>query len=71
MKALTLEGMKTFWCVTTSVDDKGTVRAAITSFVEAVSQPENSFRSTKRKDIYNDWFSDQEEAKRFVKEAMR
>ncbi len=30
--------MKTFWCVTTSVDNKGTVRACITSFVE----PKNS-----------------------------
>lgn len=66
---LTMGGMKTFWCVTTSVDDRGTVRAAITSFVEAVIKPENSFKSTSRKDIYNDWFSDHEEAEKFVEEA--
>lgn len=66
---LTLAGMKTFWCVTTSVDNKGTVRAAITSFVEAVCKPENTSTSTSRKDIYNDWFEDHEEAEKFVEEA--
>lgn len=66
---LTLAGMKTFWCVTTSVDDRGTVRAAITSFVEAVCKPENTSTSTSRKDIYNDWFEDHEEAEKFVEEA--
>lgn len=59
---LTQGGMRTFWCVTTSVDDRGTVRAAVTSFVEAVSKPENSSRSTSRKDIYHDWFESREEA---------
>lgn len=66
---LTMEGTKTFWCVTTSVDDRGRVRAAITGFVEDVTKPENSFRSLARKDIYNDWFSDHEEAVKYVEEA--
>lgn len=66
---LTQAGMKTFWCVTTSVDNKGTVRACITSFVEAVCKPENTSTSTSRKDIYNDWFEDHEEAEKFVEEA--
>lgn len=66
---LTLGGMKIYWCVTTSVDNRGTVRAAITSFMEAVCKPESSFTSTSRKDIYNDWFDDHEEAKKFVEEA--
>ena len=66
---LTLAGMKTFWCVTTSVDNRGTVRAAITNFVEAVCKPENTSTSTSRKDIYNDWFEDHEEAEKFVEEA--
>lgn len=39
---LTLGGMKTYWCVTTSVDDRGRVVANITNTVEAVSKPENS-----------------------------
>ncbi len=66
---LTLGGMKTFWCVTTAVYDSGRVVANITSTVEAVSKPENDFKSTRRKDIYHDWFESQEEAEALVKEA--
>ena len=61
--------MKKFWCVTTVVYDSGRVVANITSTVEAVSKPENDFKSTKRKDIYHDWFESQEEAEALVKEA--
>ena len=43
---LTLRGMKIFWCVTTTVYDSGRVVANITSTVEAVSKPENDFKST-------------------------
>ena len=68
---LTQEGMKTYWCVTTSVDDRGRVVANITDTVEAVSKPENSSKSTKRRDIYNDWFESREEAQEFVEEAKR
>lgn len=63
--------MKTYYCVTTSVDDKGKVRAAITNIIEAVCKPEDSYKSLKHKDIYNDWFESPEEAEAFVKEAER
>lgn len=66
---LALGGMKTYYCVTTSVDDRGNVRAAITNVTEAACKPENSSVSLKRKDIYHDWFDDPEEAKKFVEEA--
>lgn len=66
---LTLGGMKTYYCVTSSVDDKGKVRAAITSVIDAVCKPENSFKSLKRKDIYTDWFESREEAEKLVEEA--
>lgn len=66
---LVLGGMKTYYCVTTSVDDKGKVLVAITSVVQAESKPESSFRSLSRKDVYNDWFDDPKEAKKFVEEA--
>ena len=66
---LTRGGMKKFWCVTTSVNDRGRVAANITNVIEAVCQPENSSTSTSRRDIYNDWFPSQEEAEEFVKEA--
>lgn len=63
--------MSKYWCVTSSFDDKGKVTAAITNVVEAPEKPENSFRSTRRKDIYFDWFENQEEAEKFVEEAKR
>lgn len=66
---LTLGGMKTYYCVTTSVNDSGKVLAAITSVVQAVCKPENSFQNLKRRDVYHDWFDDPEEAKKFVEEV--
>lgn len=66
---LTLGGMKTYYCVKTSVDDRGKVAAAITNVIDAVCKPENSFLSQRNKDIYNDWFDNMEEAEKFVEEA--
>lgn len=66
---LTLGGMKTYWCVTTSVDNRGRVVANITNTVETVCKPENSSTSTSRRDIYNDWFESEEEAQAFVEEV--
>lgn len=68
---LTLGGMKVYWCVTTSVNDRGRVAANITNVIEAVCKPENSSTSTSRRDIYNDWFESQEAAEQFVKEARK
>lgn len=59
----------TYYCVTTSIDDKGTVRAAITHVVDADCKPENSYRSLRHKDIYNDWFENPEDANKMVEEA--
>lgn len=66
---LTQGGMKFYYCVTTSIDDRGKITAAITNIVEAVHMPENRAVSLKRKDIYNDWFESREEAERSVEEA--
>lgn len=60
---------KKYWCVTTSVGNKGRVVANITNVIEAAQKPENSFTSTSRRDVYNDWFESQEEAEKFVEEA--
>ncbi len=65
------EDVKRYWCVTTSFDDKGRVVSNITNVVEADEKPENSFTSTSRKDIYNDWFDSREEAEKFVEEAKK
>lgn len=68
---LTPAGMKLFWCVTTSFDDRGRVAAGLTRCVEAVEKPENRSTSTRRKDIYTDWFDSREEAEKFIEEAKR
>lgn len=62
-------GLKTYWGVTTSFDDRGRVVSNITSTVEAAVKPENTYKSTSRKDIYVDWFESREAAENHVKEA--
>ena len=62
-------GLKTFWGVTTAIDDDGRVSCAITDTVQAAVKPENSFSETRRKDIWVDWFGSKEEAEERVREA--
>lgn len=61
--------MKKYYCVTSSFDDKGRVTAGLTNIIEAEEKPENAFRSTRRKDIYVDWFDDEQEARDFIEQA--
>lgn len=68
---LTPAGLKMFWCVTSSYDDRGQVTAAITATKEATSKPQQTYTSTRRKDIYHDWFDSQEEAQKFVEDAKK
>lgn len=63
--------MSKFWCVASSFDDKGRVTAAVTKVIVAKKKPENSFRSTRHKDIYFEWFESREAADEFVEEAKR
>lgn len=60
---------RTWYCVTSSFDDRGRVTAAITNTCEAVLKPESTFVSTRMKDIYNDWYESAEEANEAVREA--
>lgn len=66
---LTLGGMKTYWCVTTSVYNDGRVIAAITNSIQAVKAPKNESKSLRRKDIYHYWFDSKEKAEQFVEDA--
>lgn len=61
--------MKTWYCVTSSVDNKGRMTAAITETVEAATCPPSTCLFTRRKDIYKDWFDSRDDAEAFVKEA--
>ena len=61
--------MKTYYCVTSTFDDRGRVTANITNQIEAEQMPESSYTSTSRKDIYNDWFESEQDAREFVEQA--
>lgn len=61
--------MKTWYCVTSSFDDRGRVTAGITATKQAEKKPESSYTETKAKDIYTDWFGSEAEARKFVEEA--
>ena len=43
--------------------------AAVTESMEARECPKSSCTSTRRKDIYKDWFESRKEAEEFVDEA--
>lgn len=58
--------MKTWYCVTSTFDDRGRVTAAVTGTKEADKCPESTFTSTSRRDIYNDWFGSMEEANEWI-----
>ena len=55
--------MKTWFCVTSSFDDRGRVTAGITSTIQAEEKPESGYTETKTKDIYTDWFGTEAEAR--------
>ncbi len=63
--------MKTWYCVTSSFDDRGRVTAALTATREAESKPEGTFTSTRRKDIYSEWFGSRKEALEYVEECKQ
>jgi hypothetical protein len=44
--------MKTYYCVTSSFDDRGRATANITNIIKAEEKPESTYTSTRRKDIY-------------------
>lgn len=60
-----------FYCVTSKWDDRGNGWAGVTNIIEADKKPEGTFRSTKKADIYTDWFDSLEEAEQFVRDAAK
>ena len=63
--------MKTYYCVTSSFDDRGRATANITDIIKAEKKPESTYTSTGRKDIYNDWFEGEKEAQEYVEQTRR
>lgn len=48
--------MATYFCVTSAWDDHGRGTAAITDVIDAEEKPLDGMKSTRRKDIYCDWY---------------
>ena len=64
-----LPKMKTFYKVTTSVDDNGKLECHLDGAIEAEVQPKNKYISTDRHDFYTDYFTTRSEAEKFVRES--
>lgn len=62
--------MKTWYCVTSTYDDRGRVTAMITR-MKADEKPESTFRETTAKDIYTEWFGTMKEAEKYQRECYQ
>lgn len=62
--------MKEYYCVTSLFYDSGRTAAAITDIVQAEKKPENSYKSTRTKDIYIDWYASRWQAEVAVQAAL-
>ena len=58
--------MKTWYCVTSSFDDRGHCKAAVTYFCESETEPKNEYFCKSGRDIYKDWFDSEEKARVFA-----
>ena len=58
--------MKTYYVVCTSFFDDGRVVSNVVDTVAAYEKPKPDFKSTRRCDIYVDYFETAEEAREFV-----
>ena len=62
--------MKKWYCVCTSVYDDHTT-AAVVDCKEAEDRPESTSGSTRRCDVYCDWYDSMAQAKEEVRRALR
>lgn len=58
-----------YYCVTSSYYNNGKVTAAITDVTESDIPPENTWKKTHTRDIYNEWFDSAEEAAEYMKQC--
>lgn len=61
--------MKTYYCVTSTWNNRGTGTAMITQSIKADKKPQNTYTSTLKRDIYNDWFGSKKEAEQFIRDS--
>lgn len=63
--------MKKYYAVCNSYYDNGKVIAHLVDTVEAEKRPEDTYKETRRYDIYVNWFESYDEAMEFIKECKR
>ena len=61
--------MKKYYALCTSCYDNGRITANLVDTIETEEKPENTYKETKRCDIYVDWFKSYDEAMEFIKES--
>jgi len=62
--------MKTWFCVTSAIDDSGrTTTAAVTAAYATESRPESGVTVGEREHVYTDWFGSLDKAKAFIAEV--
>lgn len=61
--------MKKYYAVCNSYYNNGKVIANLVDVIEAEEKPEDTYKETKRCDIYVNWFESYDEAMNFIKEC--
>lgn len=61
--------MKKYYAVCTSCYDSGRITANLVDTIEAEEKPENTYKETRKCDVYVDWFDSMEEAMEHIKEC--
>lgn len=61
--------MKKYYAVCNSYYDNGKVIANLVDIIEAEEKPMDTYKETKRCDVYVNWFESYEEAMKFIKEC--
>ena len=63
--------MEKYYAVCTSCYDNGRITSNLVDAIEAEERPENTWKSTRRCDIYVNWFDSYDEAMEFIKEHKK
>lgn len=61
--------MKKYYAVCASYYDDGKVIANLVDEIEAAEKPEDTYKETRRCDVYVNWFESQKEAMSFIEEC--
>lgn len=67
--AKAIDKRKTYYAVCSSYYNSGRITASLVDVVEADEKPQDTYKSTRRCDVYVNWFDSQEEAMKHIDEC--